>query len=402
MKSMLGKAAASAFLLGMVGCLIWYCIFTNRIFAKDVEFIKSRGSAELFSESWLLRGNLAYYVDLDSSSAVEFYREAIVRQPLLIDAWLALAKAEMVRGENDVADKTISVLSPLISHVSTWKWQELLLAYDMRDEDYFAESLNFILSRLPHRAEESCYLAVDFWGSWNDVLPHVAPESSLAFLNQLKKAKEADVAMELWRKMEQGSEPPDKDETLRFCNFLLNNGKLVFAKEIWRRWKGDSIMGVYDGGFEYEPLNTAFGWRWKKQNDVIVERSLETPYSGNYCLQLHFIGGSNVAFNHVTQIVPVNPGGSYRVKFAQRSRHLTTDQGVFVAVTGHLCKGLQAQSSPIIGTNSWEEAQFEFQAPENCEAVALRVMRKESLKFDSKISGDYWIDSVDLEAVGMN
>ena len=34
--------------------------------------------------------------------------------------------------------------------------------------------------------------------------------------------------------------------------------------------------------------------------------------------------------------------------------------------------------------------------PSGCEAIVLQVHRNESLMFDSKISGDYWLDGVEL------
>ncbi len=34
--------------------------------------------------------------------------------------------------------------------------------------------------------------------------------------------------------------------------------------------------------------------------------------------------------------------------------------------------------------------------PAGCEVICSRCMRNESLMFDNKISGDYWLDEVEL------
>jgi hypothetical protein len=136
-----------------------------------------------------------------------------------------------------------------------------------------------------------------------------------------------------------------------------------------------------------------------RQNDVTVERSLEAPYEGSYCMHLRFNGSQNVSFNHAYQIVPVEGGRSYSLSFAQRSRNLTTDQGVAVEVAGHGCSGLKQRSDPMLGSSPWKKEELLFSVPAGCEAVVLRIVRKESLKFDSKISGDYSVDGMSLKPV---
>ena len=152
-------------LVGMSGALCWYGVGANRLAVKDLAFIKDHfQSLQPFANAWLLRGNLSYYMDLDPQAAAASYRQAIARQPLLIDAWLNLAKAELAAGREDETRRILQTLSPFISHVSTWKWQEFLLARDLQDEELFSAAFNFILVRLPHRAKGACLIAKGFLG----------------------------------------------------------------------------------------------------------------------------------------------------------------------------------------------------------------------------------------------
>ena len=93
---------------------------------------------------------------------------------------------------------------------------------------------------------------------------------------------------------------------------------------------------------------------------------------------------------------PVEPGKVYHLSFARKSQRLTTDQGVFLEVSGYQCEGLKVRSSPVVGTTSWLREELEVAVPGGCEAIQLQVRREESMMFDSKISGNYWLDGVEM------
>ena len=391
------RTILTVLLLGISGALCWYGVSVNRLTVRDFVFVKNHFQVlQPFTDAWLLWGNLAYYDELDPRRAAADYRQAIVRQPTAIGAWLNLAKAELAAGREDEARRILQTLSPLITHVSTWKWQELLLARDLQDEERFAAAFNFILARLPLRVSEASFLAKGFWGDSSAVLPHLAPGSREAFLIELMKAKESGPAFALWKTMQAADPPPGKGLQLRFCQFLLNNDRVGYAKEVWAAWRSDGKETVYDGGFEMEPTNKGFGWYLTRNPDALVERSSEAPVEGRYSLHLRFLGLKNVNFWQVYQIIPVEGGRVYRLSFARKGQGLSTDQGVLLYVSGYQCEGLGVRSNPVLGTTSWTKEELEVHVPEGCEAIQLNVTRGESLMFDSKISGDYWLDSVEL------
>jgi hypothetical protein len=275
----------------------------------------------------------------------------------------------------------------------------------------------------------------------------------VVYLNQLIRAGESDVALQLWGilgKSESNTADSKPDSALnqsgasdnkstnrkdkfiaesissesklilgkartitpelevRFCQFLIDTGRLSAAKAVWSEYRARQkaaggntglLAGGFlcDGGFEERPLGSAFGWRFARNEDVVVERRVESPFSGTYSLRLQFTGSKNVAFSHVSQIVPVEPGRSYRLRFARKSRNLTTDQGVYLAVNGFKCEGPAVKTQPVSGTGPWEEEWLELAVPKACEAIMVQVRRNASLMFDSKISGDYWLDGIEME-----
>jgi tetratricopeptide (TPR) repeat protein len=353
-------------------------------------------SSRFFPESVLIGGRIKYYSALDPLAAAESYRQAILAEPSLLDAWMALAQAEISLGHREEAERIYSIIAPTLSSISSWKWEELLLAFDLQDEKHFRTCFNYILSNLPHRAGETSSLGARYWGGWKEVLPRLSSSNYPVFLTQVMAAGEVDAALALWEKIEAENPDIDEKDRLQFCEFLIAHDRLREAKNIWKLWKRDDFSSITDGGFEFQPLNTAFGWRIPSNSDVIVERTTDEPYAGKSCLHLHFKGNANIDLNSVYQIVPVRPQTRYQLRFARKSRNLTTDRGVFVEISGYKCKGLSVSSQPILGTSPWAEEEMEFITPAGCEAVLLRVCRKESLKFDSKISGDYWLDAMEL------
>ncbi|HOI95990.1 MAG TPA: hypothetical protein PK250_14890 [Syntrophobacter fumaroxidans] len=391
------RVLTTLLLLGMSGSLIWFGVWTNRMAGRDYAFELKHTSGNLFSEVLYLKGNYEYFVDLDMETAAAYFRKAVVHDPLLIEAWFALAKVHAVQGRKEETQKLCDLLLPSISHVSTWKWQEFLLAFDLGDEKRFAETLNFILARLAHRRNEAFLLAHTFWRDWNGIILHVTAENRKLCFEQLLSSRETDLAVRLWERMKEDRVPVDKDLGLRFCQFLMENDRMKMAKELWREITGSAGLGVCDGEFGTEPLNTAFGWRFGKTPAAIIEITRQGCTSGDGCLHIRFNGTENVAFHHVSQTVPVEPGRKYRLHFFRRSSALTTDKGVFLEVTGYRCSGLNVATSPVGGTTPWTEEELEVAVPDACEAITVKVSRKDSLRFDNKISGDYWLDGVAVE-----
>lgn len=393
------RLIASVFLAGISVCLVWYGILANRILAKDAQFVKKHSSVDLFVEALHLKANLAYYEQMDPAAAARYDSMAIIGEPLMIEAWLSLAKAELLSGHREKAVQVAGAISPVISSITTWKWQELLLAYELRDDKYFTDCFNFILARIPDSAQEASTVALDFWGDWEAVLKHVAPENGAACLKVLVGAGQADLAFSVWKGIASTGKISDKKFVLRFCEFLLDAGRVKEAKSVWRDFAGEDANGVQNGGFEKEQSDVGFDWRLIRHPDVRVDRTMDAPYEGAYCLHIRFDGMKNVSFNHVQQIVPVTPGRTYRLTFAHKSANLTSDEGVFLFASGFKCQGegFAVKSKPLTGTNRWEKEELEVPVPETCEAISIVVRRNESMRFDNKIAGDYWLDAVELK-----
>ncbi len=390
---MRSRIAIAIFLTVLSGCLLWYSICTYKISGKEATGLGDF-AAGFFPEALVLNGHSRYLV-LDPSGAAEYYKKAILTEPSLIDAWIGLVRVQIAIGNKQEARKTLEIIAPAIESISTWKWQELLFAYDLRDELYFEKCFNFILSYLPDHIKEAGWLSSRFWGGWEEIVPHVLSCNYPVFLSELMYWKQPDAALALFNIMEKKGVHWEEKDQLRFCDFLIANDRLKEAKIVWRLLEKNDISLIHDGGFEAEPLDMAFGWRFSSDPDFIVERTTVGAYSGGSCLHVHFKGTRNINSDLACQIVPVSPGAAYTLRFVRKSSSLTTDRGVFLMVSGYKNE-FKTTSEQVLGDCPWKEDKIEFSVPAGCEAIVLRVRRDESLKIDSKISGDYWLDSVEL------
>jgi tetratricopeptide (TPR) repeat protein len=368
----------------------WFGLCSWSMVEQDLDRLGRLPGSNAYAMPWLFKGNQAMYRQLQTDRAADCFAKALDRQPLLFSAWIGLAKARLAEGDIEGARSLFKVLSPALRSVATWKWHELLLAHALEEAEDFRRIFNVILARSPRRINDACCLAQDMLGGWPAVVDIVQPGNRKAFLQACLAAGQVQTALKAWAAL------PDTnlDLGLKLCQSLIDQDELNRAATLWSRLRGDAAPGVHNGDFETPFLNRAFGWRAGAIEQVRLERSPLAGLTGDTCLSLRFDGSRNLDFNHFSQIVPLDPNKTYCLDFARKSLDLTTDQGVFIQITGYSCNGLDVASRNLTGTNAWGWERLTFRVPSNCRAVVLRVRRRESLRLDSCISGRYWLDKV--------
>jgi hypothetical protein len=111
-------------------------------------------------------------------------------------------------------------------------------------------------------------------------------------------------------------------------------------------------------------------------------------------LKITFQGKQNIDFHEVSEKTTL-PAGKWNLRAMIRTDNLTTDQGVRLGVSG---KNLDAITEALNGTHGWTAVQQNFELKEPS-IVRVAVVRQASRRFDNKISGTAWIDSVELSLV---
>jgi hypothetical protein len=135
---------------------------------------------------------------------------------------------------------------------------------------------------------------------------------------------------------------------------------------------------------------------------VRIFRDHDIKKTGDASLSAHFDGNHNPDLSIIYEIVPVEPGKSYKLAGSVKTDKITTTNGIFFEVAGHRCEPFVKRSEPVTGTNLWKRMEIEFITPRDCKTVTVGARREKSVKFDNKIAGDVWIDSLSLEPLKNN
>jgi hypothetical protein len=157
---------------------------------------------------------------------------------------------------------------------------------------------------------------------------------------------------------------------------------------------------VWNGGFENEPLDGGFDWRFRPIEGVEISWDEESLQSGRRSLRIDFDGKTNVNFENVWQYVPVSPSTSYRFSAFVRTQDLTTDSGIRFEI-----RDVSRPSAPerstlnLVGTQSWTEQNLEVFTGPDTRLLQIVLRRTHSDKLGNKIQGTAWIDDVALVPV---
>lgn len=163
---------------------------------------------------------------------------------------------------------------------------------------------------------------------------------------------------------------------------------------------------VTDGGFEQSVRldEPGFGWQFARDTGDAIKFSLDTaaPRAGARSLRLDFAGNSAPGRELLSQLIIVEPGVRYRLRFAARTSSLVTGGPLLVRVLALSAQGdvSLAQSAPLAtGTSDWQDASLEFNTPPDVRAVRLTITRQACMGSQGPCPafGQVWFDQFVLD-----
>lgn len=338
------------------------------------------------------------WLDQQPEKAVGFFCQALSQNVLFIDAWLRLAEIEAALGHEQKARAMLTFTTEITGQAMHWKWAQMVLARQLGMDSSFHGNANDLLTRRILEQDTLQLLHTHVDGDASAVLKILEPQNLPSYLDWLMRWGMAEESLVVWRAMA-ATTRPDKNTALRYAHFLLSHKRISQSVDIWREYTGGNSLT--NPGFENKITGQGFDWRYwrEKESDWELKRVYSESAEGNYALQLKFNGKANLSFQHLYQIVAVSPNSPYRLTYAWKSKGITTDQGPFVEIVGYDAKGLHEAGSMITGTHGWQDDTIEFTLPDDCHAAVVRLRRKTSMRFDSKIRGSVWLDNFRLEKV---
>lgn len=226
-------------------------------------------------------------------------------------------------------------------------------------------------------------------------------EQFLAFWMQGNQVPEAKAT---WDWMTKHSLTTEKSGGT-YITFLVRNNDIDAAAREWRRANPKSssnyqiLNWVFNNGFEMEPKLGPFDWHIETTPDVEATRVQDVSRDGQWSVKLSFDGKENVDYHGVYEQTVISPG-QWRLQGFLKLDGITTDQGISVRVFDPQNSArLDVHTDPLTGTTGWTEVERAFAVGPATKLVQIEIMRAPSRKFDNKISGRVWVDSLDLSPI---
>ena len=384
------------------GCLAFYHNWLQRPVRLDNDAYSIEAAERLVKYPQVqFAYGLNAWAQQGPETATKFFRRAVTEDVLLLDGWLRLAEAEATIGRKEKAVQILEFTINRTKNVYRWKWPQMLLARELGMEEVIYRNANYLLSLDVLEQDTLQFLHTYFGGNAADVVAILEQKHLEDYLEWLIYWSMVEESLKVWQAMNKIS-TPQKEKALQYAHFLLNNKHIITAVDIWKKYTGSD--GLTNPGFEKEITGQGFDWRYWGEEDGNWElkRVNYESVEGGYALRITFNGRENISFHNVYQIFKVDPQSKYRLRYAWKSRGITTDQGPFIEIYGYDSDGLYLTGPVITGNQGWHEGSLEFDTPENCQAAVVRLCRRPSSRFDSKIRGTLWLDDFRLEKTESN
>jgi hypothetical protein len=224
-----------------------------------------------------------------------------------------------------------------------------------------------------------------------------AAQSFLRFLMEGRQVTDAELT---WKWIQDRSLGDDKIAG-EYVAFLLFNQQEQRAAATWEQLNSAAMPDyrrthwIFDGGFVLLPKPSPFDWHIESTEDVQVSRVDDIAHDKRCSLQLIFGGKGNVDYHQVFQRTVV-PAGKWRITAFLKLDGITTDQGISLRVLDrNNPQRLDIRTNPLTGTHDWTKVEKAFEVTHTM-LLQVEITREPSRKFDNKIEGKAWVDSVEL------
>ena len=341
-----------------------------------------------------------HLIEGDMALAEGLFKRALVQNPLYIPAWLGLAELRNDQGRKPESQAILEYVDRISVDISRWRWDKALLAYQLGRLDILSRDLSYVIEKIPGDSRQSALkMAFSIWEDPQELLSRMGTQNVLYLFNYAVQTTQIDTALALWPYIEKMGVETNKKDVLTFLNALILNKKIAIATPIWKKYFNSQSL-LYDGHFQEEPMNTAFGWRVDKPKGSTWRIESDKGKEKSQAMRLHFSGTENLTFVHLSQIVPLASAKKYSLTGWLKTEKLTTDQRPYLDVVGYQCTIPPAKTEIMAKSQPWASFTLIFNVPEECEAVQVRVRRDPSNHLDNLLAGDLWLRDLEIHDTG--
>jgi tetratricopeptide (TPR) repeat protein len=246
---------------------------------------------------------------------------------------------------------------------------------------------------------------------WDDLLGVTSPPASkLKFLDYLAAGGRWEVADALWRQLAGENKTIPLAAAAPYIDRLLSGAHYREAAEVWMHVTADGGIAhadittdpnmVFNGGFEQQPLNSGFDWRFDRQAYVELNFSDALSHSGRNALAVDFAVPRNSDYELAYQFIPVDANQSYELRGFVRSQGITSDSGPRLRIIDPQCPAcLNVLTEATTGTRGWRAVTTRFITGPTTSVVRLSIWRSRGRSYPMEINGQAWFDDISLRTV---
>ncbi len=344
--------------------------------------------------TWL--GKQKHLFDADLTQANDLYKQALIVNPVYIPAWLGLAELQVDQNENENANAILDYTGVLSEDVKRWRWDKVLVAYQFGRNDVLASDLSYIIAEIPGKTRNNALrMAFSLWPDAKELQKQLGEESLEYLFQYATRKRKVEQGLILWENFRTKTFDRQEKDTLAFINMLIGKSEIASAATIWKNYFNNPPF-LFNGDFNKKPLQTAFGWRIGKNKGATWQITEPTKKEPRYAFKLHFKRQKNINLHNIMQIVPLQGGRVYALKGEVKTKNLTTDQLPFFEVYGYKCKAPRNTTKMFSSDQDWTEIFLLIQVPDDCDAMVVRLRRKESTHIDNILGGDIWLANLEI------
>jgi thioredoxin-like negative regulator of GroEL len=341
----------------------------------------------------------------DLPKSLAEYEKATALAPHDFRLWLALGTARERTGDAAGAEKALRKALELAPNYAEVQWTlgNILLRQDKTDEA-FAEIRKAVASDAKYVGPA----VSTAWQAFGDIArvkqtlgDSVQINSALAVF--LAREKRFEEALQIWNAL------PENEKKTTF----KQNGEDIFkemiaakkyrsALEVQRQFSetANQAVGKFtNAGFEEKIITASpniFDWQIPEGLHPQIGPNNAQKRGGNLSLVFIFNSSDGKEFRTVSQTIAVEPGKKYNLEAFYKSE-LKASATLRWEIADVSDGKLLATTAAVSANADWTSLNAEFTAPENTEAVIVRLVRDGCKTSICPISGSIWFDDFSIK-----
>ena len=309
--------------------------------------------------------------------------------------WIELANTREELGDTNGALAALDQAVRWAPHYAHTHWQRGNLLLRMRRPNDAFNELREAATANPAYAPNLIDLA---WGisgeditTTESVLEINDDATRLALIRFLARK---GIGREVVDQIAKLNQPPSDEIQSELAGVLFAAKAYREAFELW----GDH--NLINGGFE-EPItvnDSGFGWIIAANQKRNAGIDVSEKFGGAKSLQINFDGVWTPGTPLLSQTVLADPGKTYRLSFAVRTRDLVTGGVPVILVNDANSNQLLGSSENLpTSTTPWRTLNLNFTTTTTSQAVIIRLQRNNCDSSPCPIFGTLWLDEFHIE-----